>query len=143
MSGIDRFSVTCAAYLGGLATLVLVGLSFENLSSGLANSSSDGPFFCRTLVSSGGDVDAVVFVFVLFALPFLARLCRLKHKAGKSEIILFSSCILLVCVALTLGSIDCASIIYTAFIVPDIMLAVALLAMPLCAWLLVRLCAGR
>ena len=143
MSGIDRFSVTCAAYLGGLATLVLVGLSFENLSSGLANSSSDGPFFCRTLESSGGDDDAVVFVFVLFALPFLARLCRLKHKAGKSEIILFSSCILLVCVALTLGSIDCASIIYTAFIVPDIMLAVALLAMPLCAWLLVRLCAGR
>ena len=74
MSGIDRFSVTCAAYLGGLATLVLVGLSFENLSSGLANSSSDGPFFCRTLESSGGDDDAVVFVFVLFALPFLATL---------------------------------------------------------------------
>jgi hypothetical protein len=143
MRGSDRLPITSAAYLLALATLVLIGLSYGAFSSGFATMSSDGPFLCSNLLSSGGDDDVMVLAFAVFAMPLLIRILCLKRRVATSEVVLFWVCVFLVSAALMVASMGCASIFYTAFVVPDIMLAMALLAMPVCAWLLQRLRAGR
>ena len=89
MIRIDRPTVTCAAYLSALAIMVIIGWTYDTLSSGLATMSFDGPFFCRNLMSSGGDDDVMVFAFVLFVLPLLIRLTRLKRSVATGEVIVF------------------------------------------------------
>lgn len=126
------------AYIAALAMMAFVGLAYEDLSSGLAFPDADGPFFCRDLFSSGGDDDAMIGSFGIFLAPLALRLLRLNRAVARYEIVLFWICAGLVCLSLMLASTDCASIFYTAFVLPDPLLAGALIALPLAAFLVMR-----
>jgi len=122
-----------AAYLASLSIMVVVGLSYEAVSPGLAAPGGEGPFFCRELLSSGGEDDAMIVAFGLFALPLAVRLLRMTRPVAGYEVVLLWLCLAVAGAALTLASLDCASIFYTAFVVPDVWLAAALVAMPAAA----------
>ena len=128
-----------SAYMASLLLMVFIGLQYDNLSSGLASYTSQGPFFCNELLSSGGDDSAMVFAFVLFSIPLLLRAARWKRPANKLEVAIFGACLACTCLALFLATLDCASIFYTAFVVPDFYLVSALIALPLSTFALALL----
>ncbi|MGL4321805.1 MAG: hypothetical protein ACRCS3_13170 [Paracoccaceae bacterium] len=128
-----------AIYLASLSLMVFVGLNYNALSPGLAIRGSDGPFFCAELLSSGGDDSAMVFAFALFALPLVLRIILFNQKVSTFELIMFFCCGLATAFALWLASLDCASLFYTAFALPDLFLASALFALPVATISLVAL----
>ncbi|MGC9370284.1 MAG: hypothetical protein ACP5DX_12150 [Paracoccaceae bacterium] len=117
-------------YVTSLALTIVVGLRYDALSSGLAAPGPQGPFFCKELLSSGSDDDALVAAFGLFAIPLLLRAFRWNRGIAGFEVVAFGVCFGATCFALWLASLDCASIFYTAFVVPDPFLAGALIALP-------------
>lgn len=119
-----------AIYLVCLSLMVFVGLNYDAISPGLADWTSGGPFFCAELFSSGGDDSAMVVAFALFALPLVLRIILFNHRVTTFELTIFLCCVLATAFALWLASLDCASIFYTAFVVPDLFLASALFALP-------------
>ena len=127
------------AYVLLLIWMTAVGLTYESLSGGVAAPRESGPFYCRELMSSGGDDSAMVFAFALFAFPLLLRLLRYRRRIAVYEVAVFWICIGTTCFSLFLATLDCASIFYTAFLVPDTMLATAILAMPTTLLLITRL----
>lgn len=110
--------------------MVGIGLSYGDLSDGLAGRTSEGPFFCDDLMSSGSDDSAMVFSFFVFAMPMVLRLARFRRQANSLEILVFAASVLIACLSLSLASMDCASILYTVFKVPDFYLGAALIALP-------------
>lgn len=139
--------ITDYAYPVLLALMVLVGLCYPQLSPGLAApggaygsgaGSAAGPFYCHQLLSAGGDDDGMITAFSLFLWPLAWRLLRWRAAVGAAERALFWLCTGLVAIALWLASLDCAAILYTAFVLPDPWLATALLALPLAAFCLHR-----
>lgn len=139
MLGTMQRNTLIAAYMACLTIMVTIGMAYGVLSPGLAAPGGDGPFFCRNLLSSGGDDDAMMLAFALFALPLALRLVRLNRRIAGYEVLLFWICFAASGAALLLASLDCASIFYTAFVVPDVVLAAALVALPGSAVLLTRL----
>ncbi len=85
----------------------------------------------------------MIVAFGLFALPLAVRPLRMNRPVAGYEVVLLWLCLAVAGAALTLASLDCASIFYTAFVVPDVWLAAALVAMPGSAILLARLRGGR
>ena len=118
-------------YLASLVVMIVVGFGYGTLSPGLAARTSGGPFYCKELMSSGSDDDAMIFVFALFIVPLIARVSRLRRGITHIELVMFSACAFAGCFSLWLASVDCASIFYTAFVVPDFALASALMALAL------------
>lgn len=134
-----RYFLVSTIYFLCLGVMIMVGYSFEADPLGFAARGPDGPFSCKALLSSGGDDDAMVVAFVLFAVPFAIRSFQLRTVPKTLEICVFVGVLLAVTGALTLASFDCAEVIYTAFIVPNLMLAVAVIAMPVSGALLLYL----
>lgn len=127
------------AYVASLIVMVVVGLGYDSFSRGLAGRSSNGPFFCKELMSSGSDDDAMLIAFVLFIVPLTIRGLRARRRIACFELVVFSLCAFVSCFALWLASLDCASIFYTAFFVPDPALAGALVALVLSTAMLISL----
>ncbi|MPM43162.1 hypothetical protein SDC9_89835 [bioreactor metagenome] len=119
-----------AIYLACLSLMVFVGLNYHEISPGLADWRSDGPFFCAELLSSGEDDSAMLLAFALFALPLVLRIILFNRRVATFELTMFLCCGLATAFALWLASLDCASIFYTAFVVPDLFWASALFALP-------------
>ncbi|WP_300896320.1 hypothetical protein [Roseovarius sp.] len=119
--------------------MVVVGFGYDSFSPGLAERSSNGPFFCKQLMSSGSDDDALLMAFVLFMVPLTIRTLRARRRIAIFEMAVFSLCAFVSCFALWLASLDCASILYTAFFVPDPALAGALVALVLSTAMLISL----
>lgn len=128
-----------AIYLACLSLMVFVGLNYDAISPGLAAWGSDRPFFCSELLSSGGDDSAMVFAFALYALPLVLRIILFNQRVTTFELAMFLCCGLATAFALWLASLDCASLFYTAFVLPDPFLASALLALPIATISLVAL----
>lgn len=118
------------AYVLVLIGMVAVGLTYDVLTRGLAAPTETGPFFCRKLRSSGGDDSAMVFAFVVFSVPLLLRLWQFRRRVYAFEVIIVWTSACIASLSLFISSLDCASKFYTAFIVPDPLLAFALLALP-------------
>lgn len=110
--------------------MTLIGLLWQDLSLGFADG---GGGLCRDLLSSGGDDDAMMLAFSLFALPLLLRLIRLHQFASRWEIILLGLVTLLGLASLWLATLDCARVFATALGRPDIALLALFLALAL-AW---------
>jgi len=138
-----KHRLLCLTYLGSLMAMSVVGLGYAVLSRGLAAPTPQGPFFCRELLSSGSDDDLMVGAFTLFAIPLLYRIARWNRDVSVRETIVFGICLATTGLALWLASLDCASLVYTAFWVPDLFLATAILALPISAGALAWLRAGR
>ncbi len=117
-------------YLTLLAWVTTVGAAFDTLSRGLAARTAEGPFFCSELQSSGGDDDAMMFAFVIFAIPLAVRIFRSGRAFSGYELALVWGCGGVGGVALWLASLECAEVFYTAFAVPDATLASILIAVP-------------
>ncbi|MFC4732636.1 hypothetical protein [Salipiger abyssi] len=128
-----------AVYIGSLAAMSLVGLGYDSLSLDLAAPGPDGPFFCRELQSSGGDDSLMVLVFGTFTIPLLLRVIRFGRQFSSIETATFSICLGLTLVSLWIASLDCASLLYTAIFVPDPLLAIALIAIPVATTTLLAL----
>ena len=128
-----------AIYLACLTLMVFVGLNYDAISPGLAERGADGPFFCAELLSSGGDDSVMVFAFALFALPLALRTILFNQRVATFELTIFLCCGLATALALWIASLDCSSLFYTAFVVPDLFLASAMLALPLATISLVAL----
>ncbi|WP_312531962.1 hypothetical protein [Paracoccus sp. (in: a-proteobacteria)] len=120
-------------YLVCLMLMIFVGVTYETISTGLASPGPDGPFFCKELLSSGSDDDAMMSAFSVFLLPLALRTVRITRIIAAFEVAVFYCCGAMTFLALGLASMDCASILYTAFILPDLLLAGALLALPVSA----------
>lgn len=118
------------AYLVCLALMVFVGLFYTVLSPGLATYTPDGASFCNQLSSSGSDDDAMILAFTWFLVPIVLRILRLAREVARLEAFALCVCQVLAIFALWLASLDCASIFYTAFIVPDPFLAGVLISLP-------------
>lgn len=125
--------------MASLIVMVVVGFGYDSFSPGLAGRSSNGPFFCKQLMSSGSDDDALLMAFVLFMVPLTIRTLRARCRIAIFEMAVFSLCAFVSCLALWLASLDCASILYTAFFVPDPALAGALVALVLSTAMLISL----
>ncbi len=117
-------------YLALLGWVTTVGAAFDTLSRGLAARTAEGPFFCAQLQSSGGDDDAMIFAFVIFAVPLAVRIIRTGRAFAGYELALVWGCAGVGGVALWLASLECAEVFYTAFAVPDPALASTLIAVP-------------
>ncbi len=117
-------------YLLSLSIMIWVGLAYESLSPGLAFPEPTGPLYCKELFSSGSDDDAMIGAFALFSLPFVLRLFRIRRAVASFEIAVLFFCVALTIFALWLASLDCASIFYTAFVLPDLSLGSALVSLP-------------
>ncbi len=129
--GIMSHRAVSLVYVASLVVMVVVGLGYDNFSPGLAAPSSGGPFFCKNLMSSGSDDDAMIFAFVVFVVPLTIRILKPRDGITNFESVAFFLCAFAACFALWLASLDCASIFYTAFVVPDVALAGALGALAL------------
>ncbi|MFC6759351.1 hypothetical protein ACFQFQ_07365 [Sulfitobacter porphyrae] len=116
--------------------LSFIGISYGNLSRGLAARTPDGPSYCNELLSSGGDDSAMVSAFSLFFIPLIVRLYRFVHEISAVEVWLFVGAIVVSVLALFLATLDCAQVLYTAFGIPDLYLASVLVALPLSAFML-------
>ena len=128
-------------YLALLGWVTTVGAAFDALSRGLTARTTEWPFLCAELQSSGGDDDAMIFVFVIFAVPLAVRIIRTGRAFAGYELALVWGCAGVGGVALWLASLECAEVFYTAFAVPDSALASILIAVPvLCGlgWTLYR-----
>ncbi|MFZ7090067.1 hypothetical protein [Primorskyibacter sp. 2E233] len=134
-----KYQIASLTYAALLFLMAFVGVKIGDLSAGLASPSQGGPFFCRNLLSSGGDDDAMLFAFAVFSIPMVVRVFRFKRRVAGYEIVAFALCVLSTCFSLFLASLDCASIFYTAFSIPDTLLAAALASMPMSAILLFKL----
>lgn len=110
--------------------MTLVGFAYTKLSRGLAAYTSEGPFFCHELLSSGSEDDTMISAFVLFLLPLMLRLALIKRSLSWIELLLFCFCLAVTLLALWLAGLDCADVFYTAFVLPDPTLAGALIALP-------------
>jgi hypothetical protein len=119
--------------------MIFVGLNFASLSNGLASNAGAEPFYCRNLKSSGSDDDVMIFAFSVFLVPFLLRLVRIKRWMAKFEAVNYFLCLGLVALALIVASMDCADVFYTAFVVPDLLLSLALISALLSAVLVLLL----
>lgn len=137
----SRLSLT-VIYFACLAFIVLVGLGYEALSPGLAARSGDGVFYCRELMSSGGGDDVMVVAFVLLLIPLILRAFRINRGVAAYEVVALCTCVTLVAFNLGVASLDCAEILYTAFIVPDPLLAGTLISLPTAVVVLACLRAG-
>ena len=116
-----------------LTMLSFIGVSYDNLSRGLAARTPDGPFYCNEMLSSGGDDSAMVFAFSLFFIPLIVRLWRFGHEVSAVEVWLYVGALAMSVFALFVATLDCAEILYTAFGIPDLYLASVLVALPLSA----------
>ena len=129
-------------YLAALCVMIFVGHNFETLSAGLAAPTGNAPFYCRELLSSGGDDDVMIASFVLFWIPLFFRLIKFRRRPSRFELLIFSLCFCLVSIALWVATLDCANIFYTAFVIFDPYLASALIAFLMSAlcfgWILSR-----
>ncbi len=130
------YTILSIAYITLLAAVAYIGQHWEVLSPGFTSPTDNGPSFCKELFSSGSDDDAMMGAFMLFVLPLALRLFRLLRPVAKYEVWLFYICVSLAIFSLMLANLDCADIIYTAFGIPDLVLAFVLIAMPLTALLL-------
>ncbi|MGU3401512.1 hypothetical protein ACLBWS_17565 [Brucellaceae bacterium D45D] len=83
-----NFSLS-AIYIACLSLMAVAGFYYDAISPGLAAQTSDGPFFCNELLSSGGDDDAMIFAFSLFSLPLLLRIIRYNKNIAGYELIVF------------------------------------------------------
>ena len=129
-----------SAYLFFVALMCIVGFTYGRYTGGAAARTTNGPFFCSELLSSGGDDTAVIgFAFTSFSLSLLIRLLRFSRGVSRFEIGVFCMSACVNVVALFLASLDCAQIFYTAFGVPDLHLAAALVSLPTSLALLVRM----
>ncbi|ERI15304.1 hypothetical protein O206_19700 [Ochrobactrum sp. EGD-AQ16] len=117
-------------YLLSLSLMIWVGLAYESLSPGLASPELAGPLYCKELFSSGSDDDGMIGAFALFSLPFALRLFRIDRAVTSFEIAALFFCVTMTIIALWLASLDCASIFYTAFVLPDLPLGSALVSLP-------------
>ncbi|WGW04950.1 hypothetical protein [Tropicibacter oceani] len=115
-------------YAQALLVAAGLGTGYDALSPGFAARSADGPFYCCDLMSSGGYDDAFMMLFFFLALPALLRLARFSRAITRLETVLFIATIGAALAALGLASMDCANPLYTAFGIPDLVLATALVA---------------
>ena len=137
------YRITSLGYAALLLLMECVGLLYDSLSRGLAEPGEGGPFFCRELLSSGGDDSGLVSAFAAFLVPASLRLARLSAGPAGYEGLVFLICLVLSCASLALARLDCGAIVYTAFGVPDPMLAAALVALPVSGVLLLKLYFAR
>lgn len=113
--------VICVGVVG------FVGVMYDRLSHGLAAQVNGGTFYCNELLSGGGEDSAMIFLFSAFLLPFTVRLMRWRHALGWVELTLYWAAFGLALLGVVLAQLDCAQVLYTAFGVPDLPLAAALL----------------
>lgn len=126
------------AHILFVALLCAVGFTYGSYTGGAATRTTDGPFYCNELHSSGGDDTAVIgFAFVLFSLSLLIRLFRFFKSVSRFEVGVHTVSLLAAIGILFIASLDCAQIFYTAFGVPDLHLAAALLSLPISLALLI------
>ena len=123
-----KIIIFSALYLLCLGSMIFVGLYYEVLSGGLAANNGGITFRCRDLMSSGGEDDVMIFSFVIFVVPFVMRLFLILRDFTRFEVATYSIALGLVVFALLLASMDCAEIFYTAFLVPDFLLAWAIIS---------------
>jgi hypothetical protein len=109
--------------------MIFVGLNFSELSNGLASRTSGDPFYCGAGFGSQADSNAMVFAFVVFAIPSVTRLVRFNKPMSFFEFGLHLFCLCFVIVAFFLATMDCGDIFYTAFILPDLYFASALVSL--------------
>lgn len=131
------------AYLFLVALMFAIGLVYTPYSDGAAAFTPDGPFFCTKLRSSGEDDTVIVaLAFMLFGLPLLVRLLRFLKDVSSIEAGIYYVTAVVAILFLYLASVDCAQIFYTAFAVPDPLLAVALTSLPASLIILIRMRTG-
>ncbi len=124
-----RNTIICSAlYLFCLGSMIFVGLNYEAMTDGLAGNVDGIPFYCRELMSSGGDDDVMIGTFGIFVFPFALRLFLIWRDFTRFEMVIYFIALGLVVFALILSSLDCADIFYTVFFVPDFMLAWAIIS---------------
>ena len=111
-------------------------LFYREISRGLAAPAGDHPFYCHDLMSSGSDDDSMLLLFAVFIAPCALRALRLTAQVSKYEIAPFLLAAVMSVIGTTMANLDCADVLYTAFIVPDIPLAAALASIPIAAIIL-------
>ena len=123
-------------YIIFLCVIVGIGLFYTSVSNGFAAPTGDRPFFCRELKGGGSADEVMLLTLIIFLVPALIRLFRFNRRPGLWEAFVYLSCLLLASVALLVAGLDCASLIYTAFGVPDLWLATLLISIPVTAILM-------
>ena len=118
-----------ALYLSGLATMIFVGWNFSELSNGLASRTSGDPFYCGGGLGSQPDSNAMVFAFIVFIISSFIRLVQFNKPMSFFEFGLHLFCLCFVILAFYLAVMDCGDILYSAFILPDLYLASALVSL--------------
>ncbi len=131
------------AYLACCGWITFTGYWWPGRAVGFVSGPTGGePFYCNQLMSSGGEDDLMVALFVVFALPFVVRVIAMWFsRPGRVELAIWGIAAAVACFGLFLASLDCAAIFYTAFRLPAPELAAALIALPLSGlllWLLRR-----
>lgn len=131
-------------YLVVTGGMVFVGLRWPELSPGLAAGGGEAPFYCKNARSAGGEDDAMLLLFVIFAAPLVWRLLRWQRGVRRVECVGLAVAVAMGIWALWLASLDCAQVFYTAFTLGDVALIAVLAGMPLSVLLLgLRALAGK
>ncbi|QDC10849.1 hypothetical protein FHY55_17120 [Oceanicola sp. D3] len=126
------------AYLACCGWITWIGLWWPGRAKGFVPGPAEGePFYCNQLMSTGGEDDLMVALFLVFALPLAVRaIAMLFAGPGRAELALWGLATSLAGFGLFLASLDCAAVFYTAFTLPAPGLAAALIALPLSGVLL-------
>ncbi|MBI1492137.1 hypothetical protein [Halocynthiibacter styelae] len=132
------FNIFCTVFVVSCADGLSRRVLGEHFSLGFAAQSAEGAFYCRDLLSSGSDDGAMVFIFKIMAVPFTLRFLLFGERPYVIEVGVFALSVALVIGAMFLASLDCAQVFYTAFVLPDVLLAVALVSLAGAVWSIYR-----
>lgn len=122
-----------------LAIAASAGALFAIGPVGFTAQTPDGPFFCAKLQSSGSDDDAMMLLYLFFAVPAFIRLIRMRNLVGRVEIVCYLAAVGLALTALWLAQLDCAEPLFTAFVLRSPALLTAIAAAALSIPLFLRL----
>ncbi len=113
-----------------LGVTIVTGWYFPSWSDGLASFEAGGAFYCRELMSSGGDDDSQLGVSILFLLPLIFRSLQASTSPTQFEVVVVAASYLLFWVWVTLG-LECGEVFYTTFVLLDPALLMLFLAQAL------------
>ncbi len=125
--------VVSLAFLIATGTQSVLAFRYPDMTPGLA---APGPFYCNELQSSGGEDTIMIALMSVSAIPFLIRLAFFRSWPSRVEQAAFWLVALIAAAGPALAALDCAHIFYTAFVIPDRVLATILLCWAVSALLM-------
>lgn len=96
-------------FIGLVGVQVTSAVLFAMISDGFYVLSEGTPFRCSELLSSGGDDEVIMLIFIALALSIIFRMARIKKGVSIFEAITFF-CILGAAFWVSIQSIDCGEI---------------------------------